>query len=195
MIRTDLLNKLAKRISAVSYLEVGTASSSNFPDVQVQNKIGVDPNPRSRNATVQMTSDAFFAQNEVMFDLVFIDGLHKCEQVYKDIMNANKFLKSGGVIMCHDMNPTSRIKQAVPREQSNWNGDCWKAWVKIRTEINWAMHIVNKDQGCGIIVPWQSQPLLDLSLPDGLDSDVLNYSRLAENRQEWLNLKGGLEEW
>lgn len=39
------------------------------------------------------------------FDLVFIDGDHSYEGVAKDIRNADKFLKEGGLMMAHDYGP------------------------------------------------------------------------------------------
>lgn len=46
-------------------------------------------------------------QTKQKFDLVFIDGLHHSDQVLKDINNSLSFLEPNGVIMCHDILPSS----------------------------------------------------------------------------------------
>jgi SAM-dependent methyltransferase len=149
----DILNHLIAYFRYNSYLEIGVADPRlNFNAVQINDadKIGVDPDPVG--STYQMTSDAFFASNKNQFDLIFIDGLHHQDQVYRDILNALKALNPNGTIVCHDMNPTTYEEQAVPRQQLGWTGDCWRAWVKLRTERpDLDMKVVDTDCGCGII--------------------------------------------
>ena len=48
------------------------------------------------------SSDDFFQKNKEFFDVIYIDGWHGASQVTKDINNAWKFLKSGGIIICDD---------------------------------------------------------------------------------------------
>ena len=48
------------------------------------------------------TSDDFFSNNKLIFDIVYIDGLHKYYQVKKDLINALKFLDRDGIIICDD---------------------------------------------------------------------------------------------
>ena len=49
-----------------------------------------------------MTSDAFFENNSKMFDVIYVDGYHKAEQVFKDCKNSWKFLKNSGIMICDD---------------------------------------------------------------------------------------------
>ena len=129
-----------------------------------------------------MTSDEFFLQNQEKFDVIFIDGLHEAYQVEKDINNSLEALNDNGFIMCHDMSPKSEAMQRVPRTEVGWTGDCWKAWVKVRsTNPNVKMFVVNTDFGCGVIQKG-SQELLDLNNLD------LTYENLNKHRKEWLNL-------
>jgi predicted O-methyltransferase YrrM len=51
---------------------------------------------------VHSPADKFFADNKSNFALIFIDGSHCYDQVYKDINNAWKILDSGGLLICHD---------------------------------------------------------------------------------------------
>jgi hypothetical protein len=130
-----------------------------------------------------MTSDDFFAQNKETFDVIFIDGLHWSEQVYKDIINSLKILNEGGFIICHDINPPDEGHQIYPQPQtqSNWTGDCWKAWVKLKTErSDLQMCVVDTDYGCGIITRGK-QELIKVK-------KELTYDFLNKNRVELLNL-------
>ena len=172
MNRTIIINHLAKKNSAKSYLEIGVRIHSlNFDKINIDYKVGVDPGIETfdREPTFKLTSDDFFAKNTETFDIIFIDGLHEARQVERDILNSLRILNEGGFIVCHDMNPTiyerqlskedPKRKEYVLREKAKgnpryglWNGDCWKAFVKIKNErkgLN--MHTVDTDFGCGII--------------------------------------------
>ena len=46
-----------------------------------------------------MLSDNFFDQNKNKFDLIFIDGDHKYDQVKRDALNAWKILNNRGVLI------------------------------------------------------------------------------------------------
>ena len=50
-----------------------------------------------------MTSDKYFAECKIEFDIIYVDGLHTYEQVKKDADNAWKFLKPDGIIIGHDI--------------------------------------------------------------------------------------------
>jgi hypothetical protein len=164
-------------------LEIGQGSrEDNLDAIACKIKIGVDPN-RQSNAAYQMTSDEFFAQNKLTFDLIFIDGLHNAAQVERAIGNSLKVLHKGGTILVHDCNPTSAEQQTVPRPppQADWKGDVWKAWVKLRaTHPDLKMTTINVDGGCGVITRGKQTKL---KLPT-----ELNYQGLEAHRKEWLNL-------
>ena len=182
MVRTELINRLAKLINASSYLEIGVSCGGNLAGVNCLRKIGVDPDVHAKSASHQMSSDQFFGSNQETFDLIFIDGLHHSEQVQKDISNALSCLNPGGLIVCHDMNPLNESMQKIPMETPEWTGDCWKAWVLIRAQrSDLTMFVVDTDYGCGIIQPG-TQKCLNVG---GL---ALNWENLCQHRKEWLNL-------
>lgn len=187
--RTELLNFLIKKINAKRYLEIGVEYGGNFANVQCEHKIGVDPDySLARLATHHMTSDDFFKDNTEIFDVIFIDGLHHCDQVYRDVTNSMKFLNEGGYIVCHDMNPLDEILQIVPRPQPSWYGDCWKAWVKLRFENTmWDMRTIELCSGCGVINKSIPTAIPDVSLPND-DYYKLSYFFLNQNRKSLLNL-------
>ena len=196
MSRYILIQKLIDKINAQSYVEIGLGRGEHFQSIQCSKKYGVDPMFEDYNFTKgirckikpthRMTSDEFFKQNKETFDVIFIDGMHEASYVERDINNALDCLNEDGYIVCHDMNPRKEKHQVVPRISRGWNGDCWKAWVKIRsTNPNLYMCVVNVgragDAGCGVIRKG-SQDLLDLS---GMD---LTWENLQANRKQWLNL-------
>lgn len=153
MTRTEIIQVLINKTQAKKYLEIGMGPGLNFSNIQCDYKICVDPTP-TVPVTFSLTSDDFFAQNNETFDIIFIDGLHWSEQVYNDIVNSLNVLNDGGYIICHDMNPHSEFIQRYPqpKSESEWTGDCWKAWVKLRSERNdLNMCVVNTDYGCGVI--------------------------------------------
>jgi hypothetical protein len=147
--RTDLLTYLQKRFQYKSYLEIGCSENVNFnPMKQFFNlSIGVDP---YSGGTHTMRSDEFFQQNEQKFDLIFIDGDHHAEQVWKDIVNALACLSEGGTVVLHDLNPM--LKETQEEVQTIiWNGDAWRAAVAMRLVSDYEIIVVDIDHGCGVI--------------------------------------------
>ena len=54
------------------------------------------------NVKKKCTSDEFFLDNNLTFDLIYIDGYHKAEQVLKDFKNAWKVLNKDGILIFDD---------------------------------------------------------------------------------------------
>lgn len=152
--RSELINLIAQRIKAETYLEIGVFNPDhNFNKIQVPVKIGVDPDPAA-NALVRYTSDEYFAimkATGARVDLVFIDGLHHADQVQRDIKNAWDVLNEGGVIVLHDCNPPTEATTCVPRgAQREWCGDVYKTIARIiyNPEV---VFTVDFDYGCCVI--------------------------------------------
>ncbi len=182
MKRTDIIKKLMNKVDCKKYLEIGMGDGTNYKQITCDYKIVVDPDPKLP-VTHEMTSDAFFEQNTENFDVIFIDGLHESNQVYKDILNALEILNENGYIICHDMSPNSEVIQRYPQERSvsEWTGDCWKAWVKLRSErTDLFMTVVDTDYGCGIINVGK-QTLIKIPTE-------LTWETLANDRVNLLNL-------
>jgi len=186
MTRTELINGLIKKYNFKTYLEIGVNTQSqpgyNWVGVDIPVKHGVDPNV---DTTYRMTSDEFF-DNYISqkYDIIFIDGLHLFEQVYRDITNSLNHLVDGGIIVVHDCNPITEITQRRERASDSWHGDVWKSIVKLRIEDpNIDICTVDTDEGCGIIKKG-FQELLKISEGTNID----DYLFLENNRKEALNL-------
>ncbi len=161
MKRFDVINYLIKVNDYKSFLEIGTQERINLSNVAIDKKISVDPDPEA-NPDFILPSDDFFKQNVDRFDIIFVDGLHHADFVYRDIINSLKILNPGGCVVVHDVIPSSYEGQLIPLEKTLetgtgiWNGDVWKGWIKLRTERkDLVMKVVDTDHGCGIIHPTQ----------------------------------------
>jgi len=180
--KTIILNTLIERFGYTSYLEIGQGmAKDNFDHINCRIRVGVDPDPVC-NASYCLTSDEFFEQNKTTFDLIFVDGLHHNEQVYRDIINSLKCLSKNGTIVVHDCDPVNEGMQAVPRTQDFWTGDVWKGWARLRSERgDIEMFVVKNGNGCGVIRPGEQKTI---TIPGSL-----TYSYFNENRDYLLNYK------
>jgi hypothetical protein len=180
--RMDLINYLIKKNNYKKYLEIGVRDGSCISKIDIEHKDGVDPVP-SNFTNYCMTSDEFFLklEKDYKYDIIFVDGLHHDYQVYRDIINSLNHLSESGIILCHDMNPPFEISQRKEVVVNNWNGDCWKAFVKLRSENkDLSMYTVDTDWGVGIIKRGNQKTI---NVPE-----ELNYEYLEKNRNEILNL-------
>ena len=136
---------LKKNYENCNYLEIGCFDNKAFDTIPLplNKKIGVDP---LRGGTHRMTSDQFFSENKIFFDVIFIDGLHTYEQCSKDVINSMKCLNDNGIIILHDMLPRSKSE-----ETQEYSGDVWKVAVDLSKSENLKFIIANIDQGVGLL--------------------------------------------
>ena len=204
LLRYEAIQQVVDKTNAVHYLEVGTQTARTLATVEVDHKVGVDPDPFAEKRAEQMCnslgnqktmkfycrpSDEFFEETkEPLFDggydVIFIDGMHEREQWKRDIKNAMQQLNPEGVILAHDCNPPTEKSQIVPMmDNREWVGDVWKGFVDLRQEMGCDMFVVDSDYGIGVIRPSAKQEPLDKI------ENELAYCDLQENKHEWLNLK------
>ena len=188
--RTDVINYLIEKNNFVNYLEIGVCDGDNIKRIKAKHIDGVDPGIEGQVAAetnYQITSDSFFELikgHDIKYDVVFVDGLHHCEQVYKDIINSLNHTVENGYIVCHDMNPRWELSTRRKPSGTCWNGDTWKAWAKLKSErADLKMEVVDTDHGVGIISRGSQQTI---DLPD--EAFNLQYSFLEDNRNELLEL-------
>lgn len=177
---TDLLNLIARKISAKRYVEIGVFNPDhNFNLIDVPQKVGVDPDPNAK-AKIPWTSDRFFEVCEItgaMVDLIFVDGLHHADQVRKDIYNSWRILNDGGVIVIHDSNPYSEHITHVPRDNREWTGDVYKTICQIVSP----KFTVDFDYGCCVIRKMPGDKLT-------ICNDKVTWDYFDKNRNLLLNL-------
>lgn len=71
---------------------------------QINNlNINLDIIKRENIIFEKKTSDSFFLNNKLLFDIIYIDGLHTYEACSKDLLNSFKFLNVEGYIMIDDV--------------------------------------------------------------------------------------------
>lgn len=154
---SDRINRLATLNNAGRYLEIGVAEGFTFHNVNVRHKTAVDPeflfdtgrhSHKPGHYYFPMTSDSFFADMEriradvygedVAWDIIYIDGLHRYEQAMKDFTNSLDFAH-GNTIWIFDDTVPSDPWSAIPDMQfsyllrqmaglagRDWHGDVFK---------------------------------------------------------------------
>ena len=180
--RIEVVQKIVDLKEYKSYLEIGTFNDELFSKIVCKKKIGVDP---YSGGNIRMSSDSFFLQNKESFDCIFIDGLHHYKQILKDIDNSLKILNANGVILIHDCLPKSLDAQAVPRTESDWNGDVWKACVSKRVLNNLDSYTCYADHGIGVILKRQNRNLLNLQINN---FKKLRYNDFFLNHKRYMNI-------
>jgi hypothetical protein len=148
------INRIATARGARSYLEIGVQHGRTFRNVQIRERVGVDPTFGFDVSSVEdsathlfpMTSDEYFASLSVddMFDIAFIDGLHTFEQTYRDFCNVLIRTHRDSVVIIDDTRPVdvySSLRdphEAVARRAeaggsgNAWHGDVYKVVFAIR---------------------------------------------------------------
>ena len=197
MQRYDIINALIRKNNYKNYLEIGVRDNYCFNKIKIKDKSGVDPMyddweiKNSDNwdhskvpVKYRMTSDEYFKKHKTKYDIIFIDGLHENEQVYRDIQNSLKCLNKGGAILMHDCLPVKEEHQVVPRQTNCWNGDVWKAYVRVRNERkDIDMCIIDTDTGVGIIT-------FDKKEKPAIKGKVkLDWENYIKYKEEWMNIK------
>lgn len=188
--RHAFINLAISKFKDCKYLEIGVENNDVFNSIplKLENKFGVDP---VSGGNFRMTSDQFFNENNnLKFDVIFIDGLHEYSQCQKDCINSMKHLNPNGIILFHDLLPRSYFEEKMPKIQSPWLGDVWKVALELFNSKNIEFKIVNIDFGIGIL---KLQDNYSYTKIPGLDKkNFSDYLKLKE-QFEIINSEQGLE--
>nr|WP_294502808.1 class I SAM-dependent methyltransferase [uncultured Rhodopila sp.] len=186
------INMLAKNLDARRYLEIGVSRGDTFREVAIAERTGVDPafafntNEIANELTrlVPLPSDAFFA-NEPCFppyDLIYIDGLHKFEQVVRDFGNALLRAHRRSVIIVDDTLPNDaysaipdavacmRHRKTVGSDNGSWHGDVFKLVFYIHDFWPGLNYCTVVGSGNPQTIVWRAQNCLRKPLFDSLES-------------------------
>jgi hypothetical protein len=181
--RWDIINYLVDTNNYTDYLEIGVQDYYSCCDkIKAPNKTAVDPNPRNKCDYV-MTSDEFFSTigSDVMYDIIFVDGLHHREQVYRDIINSLCHLKENGTIVVHDCLPESELMQQREDSGGPWMGDVWKTIVDLKSTRDYLeIYTVDHDCGCGIVRKGK-QDIIQVN-------EELSWASFQKNRDYWMGI-------
>ena len=151
--RDTLINSMINLNNYNNYLEIGVENGYTFKNIELKNKIGVDPTPQYNNENIIVdTSDNFFKNNTNNFDCIFIDGMHQSDYVLRDLNNSIKFLNENGTIIIDDILPLNKeeqndkpldyyYKDNILKSKSNWTGDVWKVIYELL--LNYEEYIKN----------------------------------------------------
>lgn len=204
--RTKIIQHCIEKYSYESYLEIGYGNPRTTPYINwheissptLHTKRCVDPwqvryGP-APDFIIKLTSEEFFRNNTEKFDIIFIDGDHRAETVYDDIISSLKILNPGGVVLSHDNCPRSR-KEDSPEQF----GDGWKALAFLRKRSDLDICVVNADCGVSMIKKRENSNILHAKECDwcGLhnflsdkepDFSKIDYHMLENKRVNLLNL-------
>lgn len=162
---SDRINKIAKKYNFTRYLEIGVRDGDTFLHVDMPHKTAVDPNfvfPINEHQSpltryFDCTSDEFFDKfdsvrhespytyrdEEFLFDIVYIDGMHTFEQSYRDFTNVLRYVHDRSVIIFDDTVPCDpyslipdqaisyRLRALANITGKPWHGDVCKTVVAI----------------------------------------------------------------
>src|SRR5690554_456603 len=200
-LRSDIINFLLVKLNReTTYLEIGVRNpADNYDKINSTIKYSVDPGIEYKENPVdfKLTSDDFFSQlkngkilnQEIKFDVIFIDGLHLAEQVDRDIQNALDFIKDDGFIVLHDCNPPSEWhareehNYRISPAGGNWNGTTWKAFVKWRQNKDLFSCCIDTDWGIGILS--KTQKVGEFTT---VKNEFYEFHKFKSQRVESLNL-------
>lgn len=170
-----VINALIQARGYRRYLEIGCQYDVCFAAIQALDKVGVDP---VSGGTERMTSDLFFATDPEPFDIVLIDGDHHHGQVRRDLANALRWLRPGGVVVMHDVLPTDERFESL-----ELCGTVWRAFATARQFLDLEAVTGDFDLGVGIIRKHPNSAPISLG---GRSMDALTWDDFVANRTAWM---------
>jgi glycosyltransferase involved in cell wall biosynthesis len=161
--RYQIINLLSN--PSQRYFEIGVENGYTFSNTHFLHKVGIDLSPSyfsTNNSSdtgkfeeiIKLTSDEYFKSINILddnseivsidsddcidiYDVIFIDGMHHCENVLRDFNNSIKILNKNGVIFIDDCIPLNYNEQlkiplkhyyenGILKYREEWTGDVWK---------------------------------------------------------------------
>lgn len=161
----ELIEHLAKWLKPELYLEIGVRTGDSLMRVQKYSKkcYGVDPVITHRNyennvELFEMTSDDFFKNinPNIEFDMVFIDGLHEKNQVFRDFVNVKDKVINDGLVILHDTVPMNDYMLSPELCDNAW--EAMQA-IKIKFKDEWEVLSLPFNPGITIMrkIDWNKQ--------------------------------------
>lgn len=152
-ITSSRLTHISAISGATRYLEIGVNKGRTFLNMELPIVDAVDPHFKFRTDRFlregrkfyEMTSDDFFRSRDqgVVYDLIFLDGLHTFEQCFRDFCATMAFSHDRTVWLIDDTCPndafsirrssieTRRLREDHGLESQAWHGDVFKTLFAI----------------------------------------------------------------
>jgi len=200
------INALASRLGAGRYLEIGVRSGTTFLDVDMPERVGVDPGfvfdtaAHANDATRfhAMTSDRYFSEfsQDGDFGIVFIDGLHVFAQVVRDLTNTLAHTTRQSAILIDDTLPydvysahpeqgeAHRLRHQAGDESNAWHGDVFKIVFLIHDFFPFLDYRTINENGNPQTLVWYGQGSARKPIYDDLE---------AISRMTWFDLQRHLQ--
>jgi hypothetical protein len=149
------INQLAAACDATTYLEIGVQTGATFRDVNIPNKVAVDPvfrfdvgaSAQPGSEFHEITSDDYFSKLHLQqkFDIIFLDGLHTFEQTFRDFCNSLHHCHERTIWVMDDTVPSDiysahkvqteavgrRVHELKNPKRRAWHGDVYKVMFAI----------------------------------------------------------------
>lgn len=145
---SSFVNIVTRNLRQTNYLEVGVYRGKTIEAIRAANRVAVDPKPLylkrpSRGISTFKCSSDFYFENlqDVLFDFIYLDGLHHFRQTWKDIENATRAISRFGIILIDDVIPVDRFSAVIPQlsaltsrrksggKSGAWHGDVFKVML------------------------------------------------------------------
>lgn len=141
------VNKLHEALNLKTYLEIGLGTGDTYNRVNIPYKVGVDIRMTPEVIGHEhMSSDEYFKKNwdnPIKFDIIFIDGCHRVEYVYRDFINSIRFSHEKTIWIIDDTVPRDAFsamrdpeeavalrKRITGSDNPGWHGDTYKlVWL------------------------------------------------------------------
>ena len=121
-----------------------------------------------------------FTNDNLTFDIIFIDANHTEVFLTRDIENSLKILNTNGVIILHDVNPPDEFSQI---DSNNRYQTAWKAFVKFRFSSDFFTYSYATDCGLGVI---DTSKTMKIEKINNIDYLNLKYEDLEKHREHFL---------
>jgi hypothetical protein len=139
------IKEIASIYPVTKYLEIGVQGGHTFLDLDFQYQVAVDPVFRfdytkyvsNRMVFFEEESDKYFSRKiKCKFDLIFLDGLHAFDQIFRDFCASIQYAHDQTIWLIDDTLPSSMLAASrnslfcrVARKclrQPAWMGDVFK---------------------------------------------------------------------
>ncbi|MDE5833278.1 MAG: class I SAM-dependent methyltransferase [Desulfovibrio sp.] len=185
------INRLAKRLPAKTYLEIGVFKGETFVDVAIPEKTAVDPafnfdvsvykNDKNIRALEVTSSDFFKTLREEkaktgispLYDIIFLDGLHTFRQTFHDFLDTMPYSHPETIWIFDDTAPYDPFC-AIPNQRISyryraafgiggkpWHGDVFKCVFAIHDFYPFFSYATVYGVGNPQTVVWRTQKASD----------------------------------